>query len=152
MGLDLFLVRGLPGSGKSTLAKLLTSYVYEADDYFMRNGRYEFNPSLVPEAHRVCQAAVGETMQAMEFRAKENCGPMERFLAQHRREIAARPSTWGKIAVANTFTQHCEMKPYLELAKQYGFRVTVIVCVNEFANTHNVPASVIEKMRERWED
>jgi len=50
----LYIVRGLPGSGKSTLAKKLVSKDFhrEADMYFMVNGNYDFDHTMVKEAHK----------------------------------------------------------------------------------------------------
>ena len=81
----LYIVRGLPGSGKSTFARKICGAVVEADQFFERNGRYEFNPSLLKEAHEWCYNSV-----AM-------------LLAE------------GDVAVANTFTQIWEMQRYLDL-------------------------------------
>lgn len=42
----LYLIRGVSGAGKSTFAKQLAKSIgidfYEADQYFYRNGKYEF--------------------------------------------------------------------------------------------------------------
>ena len=54
----LILIQGLPGSGKSTfgkrLAKEIGAYMFEADDYFMKNGKYVFDQSKLHEAHKKC--------------------------------------------------------------------------------------------------
>lgn len=126
MALDktLFLVRGLPGSGKSTLAKMLCPRdAYEADDWFIDEGVYRFDPSQLHKAHHYCQTVVKNAMQT-----------------------AAR-----KIAVANTFSQLWEMTPYEEMASRYGYTVQVIECHGSFGSIHNVPESDLEKMKERWE-
>lgn len=51
----LVLVRGLPGSGKSALARdlgaALTCEHFEADQYFMRSGRYQYDAGRVRDAH-----------------------------------------------------------------------------------------------------
>ncbi len=57
------LMRAIPGSGKSSLAKQLeakaraegkTAVICSADDFFMENGHYNFNPSKISEAHKTC--------------------------------------------------------------------------------------------------
>jgi uridine kinase len=45
----LYLIRGVPGSGKSTFAqslldKFVVQRMYEADQYFVQNGEYQFDP------------------------------------------------------------------------------------------------------------
>ncbi|XP_037082447.1 uncharacterized protein LOC119103101 [Pollicipes pollicipes] len=56
----LFVMKGLPGSGKSHLAKrILQRYpdavLCSADDFFMKDGRYEFERDQLPAAHEACQ-------------------------------------------------------------------------------------------------
>jgi len=57
------------------------------------------------------------------------------------------------IIVSNTFTQEWEMKPYYELAKQYGYTVFSLVVENRHGgvNEHGVPDETLEKMRNRFE-
>ena len=52
--MNLILIRGLPGSGKSTLALRLMSsngltcaQHFEADQYFMEDGEYNFTPIFI---------------------------------------------------------------------------------------------------------
>ena len=80
---ELFIVRGLPGSGKTSLGHKLALLVYSADDFFTdEEGRYNFDPSQLGEAHAACQLNV---RKALEFEC------------------------W-KVAVTNTFTQGCSGK------------------------------------------
>lgn len=95
MNKELILLRGLPGSGKSTLAKILVGekdYCHkEADMYFIdSDGKYNFNPSKIKDAHKWCQNEI-------EFFMKYDNSP---------------------IVVSNTFTQEWEMEPYFEMAKK----------------------------------
>lgn len=120
----LYIIRGLPGSGKTTLAHKLASVVCEADDYFMdADGAYNFVPENLQKAHDACY---------------------NRCLSCMREEIAL-------IAVSNTFTRKWEYKRYIELAKKYGYCVSVIICTSHFNNVHGVSDDTIEKMRERFE-
>jgi len=120
----LYIIRGLPGSGKSTLAAALVGREYhEADQYFMETGSYKFDPTKLKEAHQWC----------------------------HHRVSAAMQFGVAKIAVSNTFTQPWELQPYLELAAEYGYEVSIITCENDFGSTHNVPPESINKMASRWE-
>ena len=123
----LYLIRGIPGSGKSTLARELALYVFEADDYFKKDGEYVFVPSDVGKAHEACQRRVERMMDI---------------------DAVGENST---IAVSNTFTRLWEMQPYKDLAKKYGYTVFTILCQNDFGNVHGVPAGVVQRMKERME-
>ncbi|EGQ9291270.1 ATP-binding protein [Vibrio vulnificus] len=124
----LTLIRGLPGSGKSTLAQQLAKQTLavhlEADMYFVdQQGRYQFDPTRLEQAHRWCLNKVCQ------------------YLKQGRAVI-----------VSNTFVQHWEMKPYLRFAERHGLSVETLVCTGEYGSIHDVPAQTIEKMRQRWQN
>lgn len=123
---DLILIRGLPGSGKSTLASKFAAMGYawfEADRYFeTSDGEYRFDGTRLREAHNVCQ------QQAMDA-IKQGVD----------------------VVVSNTFSRLWEMKPYRDIAKVYGARLTIIACEGNFGNVHGVPEAAIASMRERWE-
>jgi predicted kinase len=57
-----------------------------------------------------------------------------------------------KIVVSNTFTQEWEFQPYLELAKEYGYKTFTIIVENYHGgiNQHNVPEDKIEQMKNRF--
>lgn len=122
----LYIVRGIPGSGKSTFAKTLGGQHYEADMYFIdEEGNYKFDGTKIKDAHKWCQSFV-ETDMVLEY---------------------------PKIVVSNTFTQEWEMKPYMDLAKEHGYKVFTIVVENRHDgnNVHNVPEDKIEQMANRFE-
>lgn len=52
------LMRGWPGGGKSykanELSKKYDAKICSADDFFMVNGKYVFNPSKLGQAHGIC--------------------------------------------------------------------------------------------------
>jgi len=83
----LVLMRGVPGSGKSTrAARLKEDQAYEhfeADMYFMRNGKYVFDKNTLPAAHDWCLAKTREALQA-----------------------------GRSVVVANVFETHEDVRPY----------------------------------------
>jgi predicted kinase len=129
---NLYLLRGLPGSGKSTLARFVGDAFVEADMFFLKNGKYEFDGSKIRDAHAWCQSTVREWMQM-------------------------NADTYGleysEIAVSNTFTQEWEMEAYYNLAKEFNYKVFSIIVENRHdgVNSHGVPEDKLEAMKSRFE-
>jgi predicted kinase len=129
---NLYLLRGLPGSGKSTLARFVGDAFVEADMFFLKNGKYEFDGSKIRDAHAWCQSTVREWMQM-------------------------NADTYGleysEIAVSNTFTQEWEMEAYYNLAKEFNYKVFSIIVENRHdgVNSHGVPEDKLESMKSRFE-
>ena len=129
---NLYLLRGLPGSGKSTLARHIGDSFVEADMFFLKNGKYEFDGSKIRDAHDWCQSTVREWMQM-------------------------NADTYGleysEIAVSNTFTQEWEMEAYYNLAKEFNYKVFSIIVENRHdgVNSHGVPEDKLEAMKSRFE-
>jgi predicted kinase len=128
---NLYLLRGLPGSGKSTLAEQLGGSHFETDSYFLdENKNYKFDGSRLKEAHQWCQDLVSNAM-----------------LLNH---------TTGyneTIVVSNTFTQEWEMKPYMDMAKDWGYKVFSIIVENRQGgvNQHGVSDEKLQQMQDRFE-
>ena len=123
---SLYLIRGLPwipGSGKSTFAKTLGGEHIEADMFFMKDGEYKFDPTMIGPAHNWVQDVVEHWMD----------------------------SSIEKIVVSNTFTQEWEMKPYYELAEKYGYTVFSIIVENRHGgvDVHGVPEEKLVQMEAR---
>lgn len=119
----LYIIRGIPGSGKSTLANKLTSNVVEADQFMYEYGEYKWKPEKLHMAHKKCQETV------------------EQYMQEGR----------DKIAVANTFIKLKEIKPYIDLAKQYDYKIVVKECDGGFQNVHGVPEETLEKMKSKFQ-
>lgn len=123
----LYIIRGLPGSGKSTLAKQMlkegkVDSHYEADMFFVIDGKYQFNPAKLKYAHEWCFEVVRHALLTRE----EN------------------------VAVSNTFTQKWEAEKYLDLCRMTGVEVEVITCTEAYGSVHDVPEASMQKMRERF--
>ena len=132
------IMRGLPGSGKSTLAKKIasestSSVICSADDFFMRNGEYKFNPKMLWKAHETC---------------------IKKFETHLKKQTEI-------VILDNTNTKKWEYAEYIELAKTHNYEIEIKIPETSWAfdidicakrNSHGVPAEAIERMKERWEN
>lgn len=129
------IMRGLPGSGKSSLAANLNADLHgiicSADDYFMVDGEYRYDPAKIKKAHAACRQK------------------FERALAERQ-----------DVVVDNTHSRTWEYLPYVEAAREAGYKVEVheIFCsgpvmARRFAERcrHGVPLDKVVAMFDRWE-
>ena len=89
----LMLIRGLPGTGKTTLATFYQSKGYrhfEADQFFVVDGKYRFNGEQLAEAHAWCLQKTREALDAGDF-----------------------------VCVANVFATVDAIKPYIQIGIDY---------------------------------
>ncbi len=132
---ELILVRGIPGSGKSTLARDLMNYYlreygniqyvnhFEADQYFVdEQGKYNFDAAKLNQAHNWC---IEQTRECLEH--------------------------GDTVIVSNTFTTKRELKPYFDMAREFGIVPVVYLAQNQFKNVHGVPEEKLQKMRDRFQ-
>lgn len=129
MNKTLYLIRGVPGAGKSTFAEEFSESVeahwYETDSYFVNEkGAYDFKAEKLKDAHEDCRRQVERIMKL----------------------------TDDHMVVSNTFTTEKELKPYLDLAEKYGYKVVSLVVENRHGNqsVHNVPEETVQKMKNRF--
>ncbi len=123
---DCVVLRGLPGSGKSTLAAQLTAchgFLHlEADQHFVKNGVYRFDPARVADAHAV---VARDTLIALQ---------------------AGR-----QVVVANTHVRLWEMAAVVGATRLAGRTMCFVECQEARGNVHGLAESVIASMRQRWE-
>lgn len=130
--MNIKIMRGIPGSGKSTLAKELAQqahdmeflpYIVSADNYFIKNGVYTFDPKQLGDAHRYC-------MQSFLNACNDKMNP---------------------IFVDNTNINIEDIAPYYAVGEALGYHVE-IVQVNTPAdmaaerNVHGVPRHKVREM------
>src|SRR5574337_327661 len=117
---QVIIMRGVPGSGKSTHAQKLGGTIVSADNWFMKNGSYQFDASQLGQAHGACQRAFTEALQ----RGVE------------------------LVVVDNTNIKVRDMKFYVDNAKKfnYDWRIVEVVASNP-QNVHGVPAEKVAQMQ-----
>lgn len=131
MGNKLYVVRGLPGAGKSTFAKRLQGYLggegrclhIEADMFHVgADGVYRYVLENAEAAHRWCFEGVRAGLLG------------------------------GKdVVVSNTSLSLEYLMPYVELGKECGVGVEVILVKGSYPNVHEVPEDVLVEMRGMFE-
>lgn len=135
----LVIVRGLPGSGKTTLAKSMLSeftdggFLFEADQWFEKDGAYSYRHEQIQAAHDWCLAAT----------------------TAHLVDNTAQP-----VFVANTFVLHEHVKPYLQAARDLNHTVYILEPLTAWAfnpdvcarsSQHRVPVTTIQRMFQQWQ-
>ena len=122
----LCIIRGVPGSGKSTLAQALVkaglfNVFFEADMYFIRDGKYKYERELTGDAHRWCRNKVSNALgQGL------------------------------NVVVSNTSTREHDADVYKQIACEYGAIVQeIIIPYPPFKSIHGVSQDTIDMMQER---
>ena len=131
----LIIVRGAPGSGKTTFANRLLNRCptsvktgrgivhWENDQFFMKNGKYEWSRERLSEAIEWCNNQVVQSLM--------------------------RGAT---VIVANTFIKHVHMAELINAADSFGIPQVVFRMTGEHKDIHNVPRDIVENMRANMEE
>lgn len=120
-------LRSVSGAGKSTLAELLcqnpTWVTVCADDYFMVDGEYMFDPKKIGRAHNDCQNRLVDYLT---------------------------DNAVSGIVVANTNTKESDFSFYEKAAKEYGANFVSLVVENRHGNEniHNVPSETLDRQEQ----
>lgn len=123
----LIIYRGPSGSGKTTAAAAASQKNgiphFEADQFFMKDGVYRFNPSRLQAAHAWCFES---TMNALKD---------------------------GSAIVSNTFTRIWEIEKYIVTAlnELQVDEVVVHEMSGRFTNVHGLTEAQVEAQRQRFE-
>jgi len=119
------IARGVPGAGKTTYLNRVFSGAARAsaDDYFMENGSYKWDPGRLQEAHDYC----------------------------YNRFLTALFEGQSRVVVDNTNVRIKHFERYVSSAKEHGYKVAVIrFDVDPVAaarrNVHGVPVSKVCRM------
>ncbi len=121
-------LRSVSGSGKSTFAEYVKGLNFNkdirvccADDFLMKDGKYDFNPRLLGVAHKECQAKFQKALEEGQ-----------------------------DVIIANTNTTRSERDFYVSRAKEAGYMVFSLAVENlGTTDVHNVPKEVLDSQREK---
>lgn len=140
----LIIIRGASGTGKSTIAShlqnLLDAPIHEADNFWLRSwfggqndsgcSEYKFDPKKLGQAHMWCQLNVEKQLH----------------------------EGVKTVIVSNTSMALREMRPYLNLAEEYGYEIEVIRTPGPWdasvlfeRNVHGVPLATLEKQISKYQ-
>ncbi len=121
---ELILIRGVAGTGKSTYTKHTypNHYHLSTDDYFTKEGVYNFNKSQLRIAHKWC---LDETKRLLELGT--NC------------------------VVSNTFVLYNSVRDYLQISTDCDIKV-IRLSPTLYMSVHEVPGQTIEKSICEMED
>lgn len=119
----LLIIRGVPGAGKSTIAFSLVQSglfqdYYEADMYFETPDGYKYNKAKIKEAHEWCYKKVKQAME----------------------------NGYNTI-VSNTSTEQWQYQKYIDLAKELGYNIQIMLLQSEFLSVHPVSGHITERMK-----
>lgn len=119
------IVRGVSGAGKTTFADIVSEpkVVCTADDYFEQDGKYNFDPTKLSDAH------------------KQSMNKFEKALIN--------PSI-KNIVVANTNVKPSDYQYYVDKANEARAKIIYVVLEkrHDNPNVHNVPDYVLQRQHD----
>jgi predicted kinase len=141
--MQVIIMRGIGGAGKSTWANDFSHkaflrnescWILSADNYFIKDGKYTFDPRKLPDAHALC---------LKEFMDYTNPDGVLVDVVDY-------------LIVDNTNISLWEMSPYIAIANvhKHPVRIVRVECPQEIAaerNVHGVPQKAIQSMASRME-
>ncbi len=150
----LHIMRGIPGSGKSHRAMELAggdpNNIFSADNHFMKDGVYTFDPDQLWPAHKNCRYHSTKAMRAGQpvviidntnIRIKEMVDyAAEGWCNDYKVTLEEPTSPWWVEKV----------KPCLE-DRENEFRIIRVADLLFEKNVHGVPLSVITDMIKKWQ-
>jgi len=151
--MNLVIIRGIPGSGKSTFANLVAqalephaksdSCICTTDDY---DGLYSYpgDGEVVFHGGEKIDGGLPMIVLAHQWNQGRARDAMEHGVS---------------VVVPNTNCQRWEFQPYLDMADEFGYRVTVVSLFDGgltddelfYRNAHGVPVDGIARMRQGYE-
>lgn len=131
------IMRGISGSGKSTYARQIHDLwgpgrIVSADDFFMKDGSYRFDPSGIGEAHAVC---------------------LGKFLMHLQNRVPL-------VIVDNTNIRLWEFNNYLKLARWFEYKTEILTTMGfsgeliplyHSRNVHGVPREIVASQFDNYE-
>lgn len=139
MARSVIILVGVPGSGKSHWASGLQRFhnesrgapyrevdICSADDFFLKSGKYKYDPTAISPAHNAC---------------------LRRFVANfdHYSQIT-------DTVVDNTNLSVLDWTPYIRVGQAFGASVEIRVFDGGFQNIHGVPFDKMASMRVKFRD
>ena len=122
----IYLIRGVPGSGKSSLAQTIcgpNGRIFEADQFFVEDGEYQFDIDELFRAHLWCFSSFREAII----------------------------SDLDTVIVSGTFLTIKKLRPYVKECANIGIMPQIITCEANFGDVHNVPDYVKERHKQRFD-
>jgi len=138
---NVIFLRGISGSGKTTVSNILSKLLgsenvasFSADNYFIKDGVYNFDINKIADAHKSCVNLM---------------------------EVALQSSSIRYIIIDNTHTQLWHLQNAENVANKYGANLYYLdILVPDKANfliclkrqCHNVPENVLLEQWTNWEE
>jgi predicted kinase len=121
--MNIIITRGGSGAGKSTWTKTNhpNARVFSADQFFMVNGNYKFDPTKLGEAHAACLRSFIDYCQQERLDGAFSAG---------------RPAPTEVAIVDNTNTSVSEFAPYAQVGQVYGHSIQILTWVYDQVMAH----------------